>query len=395
MLRLPTVPDRPQLRTTDMIEYTATCLFGLEGLLGEEIDALGYTRTNTMDGRISFTGDPLACARANIFLRYAERVYVKLGSFHADTFDALFEGARALPWEDYIGRDDQFPVAGHAIKSTLFSVPDCQKIIKKAISVRLGNCYGLTRLPETGLMYKIEFFLFKDEASLMIDLSGIPLHKRGYRPETVTAPLRETLAAAMVKLARPRENVLLWDPFCGSGTIAIEAAMLMKNIAPGVNRRFSAEKYPQFPSALWEQAREEAMDGEKETEFSAVATDIDPVCVKIAREAAVRASVDDCIRIYPMDARDLTDPGCRGTIVTNPPYGERLMTLEEAEALYRDMGTAFAKVPTWQIYVLTPHEKFPQLYGRRADKIRRLYNGMIPCYYYQFFKNAAAGPKKK
>ncbi len=376
-----------------MIEYTATCLFGLEGLLGEEIDALGYKRTQTMDGRISFLGDAKACAVANIHLRFAERVYLKLGQFAAPTFDALFEGTKALPWEDWIGREDQFPVTGHAIKSALFSVPDCQKIIKKAVSVRLGNHYGMTRMPETGLVYKVEFFLFKDEASLMIDLSGVPLHKRGYRPETVAAPLRETLAAALVKLARPRENVLFWDPFCGSGTIAIEAVMQMKHMAPGVNRRFSAEKYPHFPAHLWQAAREEAMDGEVETDFSAIATDIDPACVKIAKEAAVRAGVEDHINIYQMDARDFTDPGCRGTIVTNPPYGERLMTMPEAEALYRDMGKAFACVPSWQIYVLTAHENFPRLYGRHADKIRRLYNGMMPCYYYQFFK--PVGEKRK
>ncbi len=375
------------------LEYTATCLFGLEALLGEEIENLGYKRTQTMDGRISFTGDAKACAVSNIHLRFAERVYLKLGQFQAPTFDALFEGTKALPWEDWIGSEDQFPVTGHAIKSALFSVPDCQKIIKKAISVRLGNHYGLTRMPETGLVYKVEFFLFKDEAALMIDLSGVPLHKRGYRPETVAAPLRETLAAALVKLARPRENVLFWDPFCGSGTIAIEAVMQMKNIAPGVNRRFSAEKYPHFPTRLWQEAREEAMDREVETAFSAVATDIDPACVKIAQEAAARAGVEEHISIYQMDARDFTDPGGRGTIVTNPPYGERLMTMPEAEALYRDMGKAFACVPNWQIYVLTTHENFSRLYGRHADKIRRLYNGMMPCYYYQFFK--PVGEKRK
>ncbi len=368
------------------LEYTATCLFGLEALLGEEIEALGYKRTQTMDGRISFLGDAKACAVANINLRFAERVYLKLGQFPAPTFDALFEGTKALPWEDWIGSEDQFPVMGHAIKSALFSVPDCQKIIKKAISVRLGNHYGLTRMLETGLVYKVEFFLFKDEAALMIDLSGVPLHKRGYRPETVAAPLRETLAAALVKLSRPRENVLFWDPFCGSGTIAIEAVMQMRNIAPGVNRRFSAEKYPHFPAKLWQEAREEAMDREVDTAFSAIATDIDPACVKIAQEAAARAGVEDAISIYQMDARDFADPGGRGTIVTNPPYGERLMTMPEAEALYRDMGKAFACVPNWQIYVLTAHENFPRLYGRHADKIRRLYNGMMPCYYYQFFK---------
>lgn len=376
------------------LNYTATCLFGLEGLLGEEIEALGYRRIDNMDGRITFEGDENTAADANINLRYAERLYLNLGVFDANTFTELFDGTKNLPWEDFIGKNDEFPVSGHAIKSKLFSVPDCQKIVKKAVSVRLGQAYGMDRLPETGTRYKIEFFIFKDRAALMIDLSGVPLHKRGYRPETVDAPIRETLAAAMVKIARPREDVLLWDPFCGSGTIAIEAAMQMKNIAPGLNREFIAEKYPVFPAQSWKNAREKARSLIRtDCKFEAYATDIKPECVEIASAAAKRAGVDEMINCFVMDALDIDTLGRRGTIVTNPPYGERLLTVEEAEELYRAMGTAFAGLGAWQIYVITQSEKFPQLYGRRADKIRKLYNGMLPCYYYQYFRNPNR-PKK-
>lgn len=376
------------------LNYTATCLFGLEGLLGEEIEALGYRRIDNMDGRITFEGDENTAAAANINLRYAERLYLNLGTFDANTFTELFDGTKALPWEEFIGRDDEFPVSGHAIKSKLFSVPDCQKIVKKALCVRLGKAYSMERLPETGTRYKVEFFIFKDRASLMIDLSGVPLHKRGYRPETVDAPIRETLAAAMVKIARPREDVLLWDPFCGSGTIAIEAAMLMKNIAPGLNREFIAEKYPVFPADSWKNEREKAKSLIRtDCGFEAYATDIRQDCVDIAAAAAERAGVGGMINCFVMDALDIDTMGRRGTIVTNPPYGERLLTVEEAEELYRAMGTAFAGLGAWQIYVITQSERFPQLYGRRADKIRKLYNGMIPCYYYQYFKNPASGKK--
>ncbi|MBR5679540.1 MAG: class I SAM-dependent RNA methyltransferase, partial [Clostridia bacterium] len=282
-----------------MLRYTATCLFGLEGLLGEEIEALGCRRIENIDGRITFEGDETTAARASIALRFAERLYLNLGAFEATTFTALFDGTKALPWEDFIGRDDEFPVTGHAVKSKLFSVPDCQKIVKKAVSVRLGEHYGLERLPETGTKYRIEFFLFKDRANLMIDLSGVPLHKRGYRPETVDAPIRETLAAAMVKLARPREDVLLWDPFCGSGTIAIEAAMQMLGIAPGLRRSFAAEDYPAFPASSWKDAREAAQAAiKRDSAFEAYATDIDPKCVEIATATAERAGVKDHVNVF-------------------------------------------------------------------------------------------------
>ena len=372
--------------------YTTTCLFGLEGLLGEEIEALGCRRVENMDGRITFEGDPSVCAAASIRLRFAERLYLNLGAFEAKAFAELFDGTKELPWEEFIGRDDEFPVTGHSVKSGLFSVPDCQKIIKKAISVRLGGHYGLTRLPETGNRVRVEFFLFKDRANLMIDLSGVPLHKRGYRPETVDAPIRETLAAAMVKLARPREDVLLWDPFCGSGTIAIEAAMQMRQIAPGLKRSFAAESISAFPESSWKEAREKAeAEIVSDSGFEAYATDIDPKCVEIAAASAERAGVKDCVNTFAMDALDIDTLGRRGTIVTNPPYGDRLLTREEADDLYRAMGQAFSRLERWQIYVITQSENFQKLYGRRADKIRKLYNGMIPCYYYQFFKN----PQKK
>lgn len=382
------------MRNKLMIQYVATCLFGLEGLLGKEIDDLGYKRMETIDGRVTFEGDLAACARANINLRFAERVYILLGSYEASTFDALFEGARALCWEEYITPGDAFPVSGHSIKSALFSVPDCQRILKKAVATRLGEKYGMRTLPEDGQRtYKIEFFLFKDRASLMIDTSGTALHKRGYRPETVTAPLRETLAAAMASLSRPRENVLLCDPFCGSGTIVIEAAMMMKNIAPGVCRDFAAMTFPAFSANLWCLAREEARALERTTDFRAKAGDIAPECVRIASEACRRAGVDDIVSMECADALDMRPSSIRGTIVTNPPYGERLSSVPEVEELYRKMGTVFRALEPWQVYVLTSCETFERLYGRRADKVRKLYNGMIPCYFYNFFKPAKA--KKK
>ena len=368
--------------------YTATCLFGLEGLLGEEISNLGYERIETIDGRVTFYGDLAAAARCSVRLRFAERLYLNLGSFEARTFTELFDGTKSLPWEDFIGKNDMFPVKGHAIKSTLFSVPDCQSIIKKSVAERLGSHYNLERMPETGVKYQIEFFILRDRASLMIDLSGVPLHKRGYRPVTVAAPLRETLAAALVKISRPREGVLLRDPFCGSGTILIEGAMMMKNVAPGAGRSHAAENMSVFAGQSWNHAREEAADLiRRDIDFTAFGSDIDPKCVEIASAAAHRARVEDIVRFECSDALDVTTGGVRGTIVTNPPYGERLMELSEAEELYRCMGVRFKTLDRWQMYILTSHGDFQRLFGKRADKVRKLYNGMIPCFLYQYFKN--------
>lgn len=368
--------------------YTATCLFGLESFLGEEISALGYERIETIDGRVTFLGDSAAAARCSIGLRFAERLYLNLGSFEAYTFTELFDGTKALPWEDFIEKNDMFPVKGHSIKSTLFSVPDCQSIIKKSVAERLGAHYGLGRMPETGVKYQIEFFILRDRASLMIDLSGVPLHKRGYRPVTVAAPLRETLAAALVKISRPREGVLLHDPFCGSGTIPIEGAMMMMNISPGAARSHAAEEMGVFAGEAWKAAREEASDLVRcDIGFSAFGSDIDPKCVEIANAAARRAGVGGVVRFECGDALSITTGGVRGTIVTNPPYGERLLELSETEELYRRMGAHFKTLDRWQMYILTSHSDFQRLFGKRADKVRKLYNGMIPCFLYQYFKN--------
>ena len=365
----------------------ATCLFGLERLLGEEIDKLGYERVSTIDGRVTFVGDEAAVARSNVFLRYAERVYIKLGSFHAESFEELFEGTRVLPFADIIGRDDAFPVKGHAIKSKLHSIPDCQSIIKKAAVRAMSERYGILRFAETGVKYQIEFFILNDEATIMIDTSGSPLHKRGYRRESNGAPIRETLAAAIAATSRPRENVLFWDPMCGSGTIAIEAARLMKNIAPGKSRQFSAEDYPIIPTALWRAAREEAIAGERATDFEVYASDIDTAAVALTEKNVRAAGVSDVVRVFSADARKIVAEDRRGTIVTNPPYGERLGTRVEAEALYRDIGVRFRALAPWQIYVITSHPGFERFFGKRADKVKKLYNGMIPCYLYQYFKN--------
>ncbi len=369
------------------LTLTATCLFGLEKQLGEEIEALGYKKTETIDGRVSFLSDIEGIAKCNINLRLAERIYIQLGKFRASNFGELFDGVKAIAWEEWIGRQDAFPVKGHSIKSKLFSVPDCQKIIKKAIAQRLEEEYGLTWFAEDGVKYQVEFFILKDIATVMIETSGMPLHKRGYRTEANAAPLRETLAAAMVLTSRPRDNVLLWDPCAGSGTIAIEAAMIMCDIAPGLYRRFSAEAFPQIPEQVWVREREAARSRIHKSSFTAYASDIDDNCIRIAEANAHRAGVSDIVHIFKYDARTIKKPqDIRGTIVTNPPYGERMLTMPEVEMLYRELGETFRALSPWQVYVLTSATNFERLYGKRADKTKKLYNGMIPCYLYQYFK---------
>ena len=369
------------------MEFIATCLFGLEKYLGDEIEALGLEKLETMDGRVTFRGDAIDCARANINLRTAERVLVKVGAFPATDFTMLFDGTKALPWEQYIGAEDQFPVRGHSIRSGLTSVPDCQSIIKKAVVSRLQESYDYERFPETGIKYQIEFFLFKDVVTMMIDTSGDPLYKRGYRLETGGAPLRETLAAAMVMNAHLADDILLWDPFCGSGTILIEAVMYRNSIAPGLDRSFAGEEHAFLPKELWDAAREEAEGNIRfDSTFEAWGSDVDGSVLALAKENALRAGVQDQIKFFRADARTIRKPeGRKGTILTNPPYGERLLTVEEAEELYRDSGRNFRSFEPWQIYVLTMSETFERAYGARADRVRKLYNGMIPCNLYQYY----------
>lgn len=369
------------------MELIATCLFGTEKILADEIEALGYRRTETMDGRITFEGDFAAMARCNLWLRTAERLYIKIGSFEADTFDGLFEGTKALPWEEWLDREACFPVTGHSLKSKLFSVPDCQAIIKKAVVERLKSRYGLQWFGEEGAKYRIEFFIFNDKVTLMIDSSGVPLHKRGYRLAANDAPLRETLAAALVKLSRPREGVLFRDPFCGSGTIPIEAALMMTNTPPGLNRTFAAEEFYSVPGRVFADAREEGKSLVVPAEgFEAYASDIDPKFISITKGNIRRAGVGNHVKAFVADALDIETEGRRGTVVANPPYGERISDRKSCEELYRRMGESFARLGPWQIYILSSHEDFESFYGKKADKVRKLYNGMIKCNYYQYFK---------
>ncbi|MBP5231525.1 MAG: class I SAM-dependent RNA methyltransferase [Clostridia bacterium] len=383
----------------EAVRMTAVCLFGLEKLVGEELDDLswaGVRRTETIDGRVFFDAPLSAIPVLNLRLRCAERVLILLARFHAETFEDLFEGVRQVRWEDWIGREDRFPVKGHSVKSRLFSIPDCQKIIKKATADRLSSAYGLKWLPETGVLYQIEFLLLKDEAFVMLDTTGETLHKRGYRPAASVAPLRETLAAAMVRLSRPREGVLTVDPLCGSGTIVIEAAMLAENRAPGLGRTFSSESFPFLPGTLWREAREKCLAEIRPAGGTlAYGSDLDPKCVELSRANAARAVVESAVSFSAADVRSFRSPveGARGTIVTNPPYGERIGTVREARELARAMGEAFRReIPRWQLYILSSDEDYESAFGRRADKVRKLYNGMIPCRLYQFFKNPDSKP---
>ncbi len=367
-------------------KYAATCLFGLEKFVGETIDRLGYKRLDTIDGRVYFEADESAAARCNVQFRCAEKLYIVVGEFDALTFDTLFEKTKNIPWEKYIGKNDAFPVAGHSIKSKLFSVPDCQKIIKKAIVERLFASHKTDALPETGTRISIEFFIFKDRAALMINTSGESLYKRGWRKATGDAPMRETLAASLCLMARPSRENVFYDPMCGSGTIAIEAAMILKNIAPGAKRTFAAENFSFLPSHIWEDARREAQNQISHENFEIWASDVDEKMISIARENAKHAGVLDNIRFFVRDVGDIDTEGRRGTLVCNPPYGERLMDIESAEALYRKMGKAFDRLGSWKYYVFTSSEYFEKHFGKKADNTRKMYNGMLRCFYYQYYK---------
>ena len=361
------------------LQFAVPTLFGLEGLCADEMRRLGLADVRAENGRVFCSGTLADIPKLNLNLRTGERVLVVLGSFPAPTFDALFEGTKALPWEHFIPREGTFPVKGHCLNSALHSVPSCQSIVKKAVVDRLESKYRAA-LPETGALYQIQFSIMKDTATLMLDTSGAGLYKRGYRARGVEAPLRETLAAAMVLLSRYRGKDPFCDPFCGSGTIAIEAALIAKNRAPGLNRSFSAQKWRMLDSKLWVDAAGEAMDKEFDGEYEIWGGDIDPAAVELARHNAALAEVDDVVKFEVSDATRFHWGGLRGRIVTNPPYGERLMERREAEELYRAFGKAFAKFPdTWQLFLLSSHTEFERTFGRTADKKRKLYNGMIKC----------------
>ena len=370
----------------EMTEYRmcAPCLLGLERLVADQLRHEAFSGVSAENGRVYFTGGPEELARANVRLRCAERVLIELGRFRADSFDMLFEGVRALPWEALIPKNGAFPVKGHCLASRLMSVPDCQRIVKKAVAERLKGVYGLSWFPEDGPLYQISFSLMKDSASLCIDSSGQPLHKRGYRPAHTVAPLRETLAAGLVGVSRYRGREDFADVFCGSGTIPIEAALIAKNRAPGLNRAFTAMQWPGFGPALWERVREAAREAEFHGDYRLFASDIDPKALDIARANAQRAGVAELIRFERADAGAFSRPTARGIIVTNPPYGERLSDKAEAEAVYRAFGAAWRAARGWSLYLLSSHTEFERCFGVPAEKKRKLYNGMLKCDLFQY-----------
>lgn len=364
------------------------CLFGLEGPLGNELRHMGLRDVMPENGRVRCTGTDADIARMNIRCRFGERVLLELGSFPAPTFDALFEGVKALPWADYLPADAAFPVKGYSLESALHSVPDCQKIIKKAVVESLKRRYRVGWFAETGALYQIQFSLVHDTATLYLDTTGTPLHKRGYRPAHVAAPLRETLAAALVDIAGYRGRGDFCDPFCGSGTIAIEAALIARNRAPGLNRSFAAQHWAMVDKRIWLDAADEAMNNEfHDKTYEIWGGDIDPHAVEIARHNAELAEVDDTVRFEVDDATRFHWGGQYGRVVTNPPYGERLLEQKEAEELYRAFGRAVDKLPeTWRVYVLSSHTEFERCFGRTADKKRKLYNGMLKCDLFMYGK---------
>ena len=364
----------------EQLTLVIPCLFGLEKLVADEARRLGLAEVRGENGRVLCRGGLKDIPRLNLNLRCGERVLIRLGSFPAESFDQLFEGTRALPWEELIPREGEFPVRGHSLNSCLHSVPACQSIVKKAVAARLGEKYGVNQLPETGTRYQIQFSILKDQADLFLDTTGPGLYKRGYRAQGVEAPLRETLAAAMVQLSRYRGRDPFCDPFCGSGTIVIEAALAAKNRAPGLNRSFSAQKWRGVPSALWLEAADEAMDGEFHGSYEIWGGDIDPRAVELARHNARLAEVDDVVTFETADATRFHWGGQYGRIVTNPPYGERIMERREAEELYRAFGRAWAKFPEgWKLFLLSSHTEFERTFGKQADRKRKLYNGMLKC----------------
>lgn len=363
-----------------MVTYLIPCLLGLEKLVGDEVRKLGLQDVRVENGRILCRGSLADCARLNINLRCGARVMMVLGEFPARSFEELFQGTKAIAWEDYLPRDAAFPVKGYSISSQLHSVPACQSIIKKAMVERLKAHYHLEQFPETGIKYQIRFSIFKDMVAICLDTSGEGLYKRGYRAIGVEAPLRETLAAAMVLLSRYRGRDPFCDPFCGSGTIPIEAALIAKNRAPGLDRSFDAQKWGFLPADAWLNAADEAMDKEFHGKYDIWGGDVNPQAVAIAKDNARKAGVDDIVRFEVADMRSFHRDSEYGQLVTNPPYGERLLEKQEAEELYRQFGKVWRDLPPkWRTLVLSSHTEFERTFGKTADKKRKLYNGMIKC----------------
>jgi len=367
------------------IELFATTVFGLEAVVSRELKQLGYTRQSIENGRVTFIADEAAICRANLWLRSAERLQLKIGEFTARDFGELFDQTRVLPWNEWLTADAAFPVRGKSVQSQLHSVPDCQSIVKKAIVEQMRESVNRRWFEETGPACGVEVSLLKDRVTLALDTSGRGLHKRGYRTLMGPAPLKETLAAGLIQLSFWNAERPLMDPFCGTGTIPIEAAMIGRNRAPGMGRSFAAEKWPRLPPALWDDARKEARDlATGELSFPLIGTDRDKAAIGLARQHAQNAGVAADVRLEQKDFQDFATGDQYGCIVVNPPYGERSGDLRDAQNLYREMGSTLRPLETWSVYILTSCPDLERLYGRHANRRRKLYNGRIECTYYQF-----------
>ena len=374
------------------INLIATTTFGLEAVVKRECQALGFQNIKTSDGKVEFTGDESDIVKANLWLRCAGRV--KMGTFTAVTFTELFDRTKALPWGDWIPEDGKFTVVGKSVKSTLFSVSDCQAIVKKAVVEKLKEKYKTDWFDETGASYTIQVGILKDVVTLAIDTSGSGLHMRGYRASALDAPLKESLASAMVQLSYWRKDRILLDPFCGSGTIPIEAAMLARNIAPGLNRKFASEEWERIGKERWKQARKEAYQAiDYDVMPEIYGSDIDPAAIELAKANAELAGVDDCITFEVKPSQEIVLPGKYGVLISNPPYGERIGELKEVENMYRALGATMQTDSTWSTYIITSMEYFESLFGRKADRKRKLFNGRIKTDYYQY--EGPRPPKKQ
>lgn len=369
----------------DKFEIIIPCIFGMEAFVSRELKRLGYETSKVEDGRVTFFGDWNSVCRANLWIRCGERVLIKVGEFTALTFDELFEKTKAIDWSAWFPKNAAFPVKGYCLKSVLASMRDCQAIIKKAIVSSMSAKYGIEWFDEDGPTYQVQFSVLKDKVTLMIDTSGDGLHKRGYRKIANAAPLKETIAAAMVMMSYWKFEYPLCDPFCGSGTIPIEAAMFKRNIAPGLLRGFAAENFVQMTGDMWKNAREDAEAQKRDLPLTVYASDIDPKTVEIAWENARIAGVSDAVLPTVGNAVEFTSDIPYGSIICNPPYGERLGDADECARLYGKMGLCFSKLPDWSCYILASDENFEKHYGKKADKRRKIYNGMIKCGIYQYF----------
>ncbi len=372
---------------TENMTMVVPCMFGIESIVKDELTRMDIQVSEVRDGRVFFKGGVREMCRANLRLRTGERVLILLSMFKATSFEDLYQGVKAIDWTALLDKNAAFPVeSGHSIKSQLTSIPDCQRIIKKAIVDKLNAKYKMQRLPETGAVYPISFLIMNNEVQILLDTSGEGLYKRGYRANGSEAPLKETLAAAMVLLTRWRGRDLFVDPMCGSGTIAIEAAMIAADIAPGLKRSFAFEKYAFASKEILQSERKAALDMIRKGEYHIEASDINPAMCELAAKNAKLAGVDKYITVSCKDVAAVDFDDEYATVICNPPYGERLMSMEEAQNLYRKMGKTFAKHAKWKCYIITANEDFEKFYGKKADKKRKLYNGMIKCDFYQYFK---------